>query len=204
MCKKIIIIPFYLLCCYFYCQITRIICFLSLSWKLKKTLWSSSSVALLLSLSLLLGTTIPPLLNSTSNNLYLSFSSDISVSAAGFHLEYTGRMFCLHSFVCIICYTYMYIHMKVLWSCLIFLCSYWSGVMPRAPDSKLWNKTRRQIYGGRCSTVFMWTRILSSGKNTTHRISFCTDLWLKKHRYTLEGSRFRYTEHQHALQLTAV
>lgn len=40
--------------------------------------------------SLLSGTTIPPLLNSTSNNLYLSFSSDISVSAAGFHLEYTG------------------------------------------------------------------------------------------------------------------
>uniref|UniRef100_A0AAX7UFR4 CUB and Sushi multiple domains 3a n=1 Tax=Astatotilapia calliptera TaxID=8154 RepID=A0AAX7UFR4_ASTCA len=36
------------------------------------------------------GTTIPPLLNSTSNNLYLSFSSDISVSAAGFHLEYTA------------------------------------------------------------------------------------------------------------------
>uniref|UniRef100_A0A3B5K3P0 CUB and Sushi multiple domains 3a n=1 Tax=Takifugu rubripes TaxID=31033 RepID=A0A3B5K3P0_TAKRU len=41
-------------------------------------------------LSLLSGTTIPPLLNSTSNNLYLSFSSDISVSAAGFHLEYTA------------------------------------------------------------------------------------------------------------------
>ncbi|PWA15041.1 hypothetical protein CCH79_00008738 [Gambusia affinis] len=37
------------------------------------------------------GTTIPPLLNSTSNNLYLSFSSDISVSAAGFHLEYTAQ-----------------------------------------------------------------------------------------------------------------
>ncbi|XP_070403545.1 CUB and sushi domain-containing protein 3 isoform X5 [Nothobranchius furzeri] len=36
------------------------------------------------------GTTIPPLLNSTSNNLYLSFTSDISVSAAGFHLEYTA------------------------------------------------------------------------------------------------------------------
>ncbi|XP_047200285.1 CUB and sushi domain-containing protein 3 [Hippoglossus stenolepis] len=36
------------------------------------------------------GTTIPPLLNSTSNNLHLSFSSDISVSAAGFHLEYTA------------------------------------------------------------------------------------------------------------------
>uniref|UniRef100_A0A3B3ZK64 Uncharacterized protein n=2 Tax=Periophthalmus magnuspinnatus TaxID=409849 RepID=A0A3B3ZK64_9GOBI len=36
------------------------------------------------------GTTIPQLLNSTSNNLYLSFSSDISVSAAGFHLEYTA------------------------------------------------------------------------------------------------------------------
>ncbi|XP_070403954.1 CUB and sushi domain-containing protein 3-like, partial [Nothobranchius furzeri] len=34
------------------------------------------------------GTTIPPLLNSTSNNLYLSFTSDISVSATGFHLEY--------------------------------------------------------------------------------------------------------------------
>uniref|UniRef100_A0A4W5NX14 CUB and Sushi multiple domains 3 n=1 Tax=Hucho hucho TaxID=62062 RepID=A0A4W5NX14_9TELE len=38
------------------------------------------------------GTTIPQLLNSTSNNLYLSFSSDISVSAAGFHLEYTGGL----------------------------------------------------------------------------------------------------------------
>jgi len=37
------------------------------------------------------GTTIPPLLNSTSNNLYLNFQSDISVSAAGFHLEYTGN-----------------------------------------------------------------------------------------------------------------
>lgn len=49
-------------------------------------LWSSDA----LFLSPLLGTTIPPLLNSTSNNLYLSFSSDISVSAAGFHLEYTG------------------------------------------------------------------------------------------------------------------
>lgn len=36
------------------------------------------------------GTTIPQLLNSTSNNLYLNFVSDISVSAAGFHLEYTG------------------------------------------------------------------------------------------------------------------
>ncbi|KAJ7400650.1 hypothetical protein BTVI_103420 [Pitangus sulphuratus] len=37
------------------------------------------------------GTTIPPLLNSTSNNLYLNFQSDISVSAAGFHLEYTAQ-----------------------------------------------------------------------------------------------------------------
>ncbi|XP_069079880.1 CUB and sushi domain-containing protein 2 [Pleurodeles waltl] len=34
------------------------------------------------------GTTVPALLNSTSNNLYLHFYSDISVSAAGFHLEY--------------------------------------------------------------------------------------------------------------------
>ncbi|EDM16293.1 rCG60055, isoform CRA_a [Rattus norvegicus] len=37
------------------------------------------------------GTTIPHLLNSTSNNLYLNFQSDISVSAAGFHLEYTAQ-----------------------------------------------------------------------------------------------------------------
>ncbi|KAM8868855.1 CUB and sushi domain-containing protein 3-like isoform 4-T4 [Spinachia spinachia] len=36
------------------------------------------------------GTTIPQLLNSTSNNLYLTFQSDISISAAGFHLEYTA------------------------------------------------------------------------------------------------------------------
>ncbi|XP_067329772.1 CUB and sushi domain-containing protein 2 isoform X5 [Anolis sagrei] len=34
------------------------------------------------------GTTVPALLNSTSNQLYLHFCSDISVSAAGFHLEY--------------------------------------------------------------------------------------------------------------------
>lgn len=55
-----------------------------------KTLQTSSWSPCVLSLSLNSGTTIPPLLNSTSNNLYLSFSSDISVSAAGFHLEYTG------------------------------------------------------------------------------------------------------------------
>uniref|UniRef100_A0A665U3Y9 CUB and Sushi multiple domains 3a n=1 Tax=Echeneis naucrates TaxID=173247 RepID=A0A665U3Y9_ECHNA len=40
------------------------------------------------------GTTIPQLLNSTSNNLYVTFQSDISVSAAGFHLEYTGLDSC--------------------------------------------------------------------------------------------------------------
>uniref|UniRef100_A0A672MSI3 CUB and Sushi multiple domains 2 n=1 Tax=Sinocyclocheilus grahami TaxID=75366 RepID=A0A672MSI3_SINGR len=34
------------------------------------------------------GTTVPALLNSTSNQLYLHFFSDISVSAAGFRLEY--------------------------------------------------------------------------------------------------------------------
>ncbi|XP_028834623.1 CUB and sushi domain-containing protein 3-like isoform X3 [Denticeps clupeoides] len=34
------------------------------------------------------GTTIPPLLNTTSNNLYLTFQSDMSVSGVGFHLEY--------------------------------------------------------------------------------------------------------------------
>ncbi|XP_012879669.1 PREDICTED: CUB and sushi domain-containing protein 1-like [Dipodomys ordii] len=33
-------------------------------------------------------TTVPALLNSTSNQLYLHFQSDISVAAAGFHLEY--------------------------------------------------------------------------------------------------------------------
>ncbi|TRY64582.1 hypothetical protein DNTS_003137, partial [Danionella cerebrum] len=36
------------------------------------------------------GTTIPPLLNTTSNNLYLTFQTDMSVSGAGFHLEYTA------------------------------------------------------------------------------------------------------------------
>lgn len=43
------------------------------------------------SLSLALGTTVPALLNSTSNQLYLHFYSDISVSAAGFHLEYKSE-----------------------------------------------------------------------------------------------------------------
>ncbi|KAB1268757.1 CUB and sushi domain-containing protein 2, partial [Camelus dromedarius] len=38
-----------------------------------------------------LGTTVPALLNSTSNQLYLHFYSDISVSAAGFHLEYKSK-----------------------------------------------------------------------------------------------------------------
>ncbi|KAI1231216.1 hypothetical protein IHE44_0008153 [Lamprotornis superbus] len=37
------------------------------------------------------GTTVPALLNSTSNQLYLHFYSDISVSAAGFHLEYKSK-----------------------------------------------------------------------------------------------------------------
>lgn len=76
---------------FFSCQKTKIICF-------QEKVWSWTSVPLFLCLCFL-GTTIPPLLNSTSNNLYLSFSSDISVSAAGFHLEYTGNnfifLFCL-------------------------------------------------------------------------------------------------------------
>uniref|UniRef100_A0A4W3JHV1 Uncharacterized protein n=1 Tax=Callorhinchus milii TaxID=7868 RepID=A0A4W3JHV1_CALMI len=38
--------------------------------------------------SLISGTTVPALLNSTSNQLYLHFQSDISVAAAGYHLEY--------------------------------------------------------------------------------------------------------------------
>lgn len=42
-------------------------------------------------LSPALGTTVPALLNSTSNQLYLHFYSDISVSAAGFHLEYKSE-----------------------------------------------------------------------------------------------------------------
>lgn len=37
------------------------------------------------------GTTVPALLNSTSNQLYLHFFSDISVSAAGFRLEYKSK-----------------------------------------------------------------------------------------------------------------
>lgn len=104
------------------------------------------------------GTTIPPLLNSTSNNLYLSFSSDISVSAAGFHLEYTGITLpsLQHDF-----------SVSTSWWLqpdLSSLLSYWSWILSRASDSKLWNKTRRQIYGWRCCAVFMWTRILSSGR----------------------------------------
>ncbi|KAB0351992.1 hypothetical protein FD754_016849, partial [Muntiacus muntjak] len=38
------------------------------------------------------GTTVPALLNSTSNQLYLHFQSDISVAAAGFHLEYKSKL----------------------------------------------------------------------------------------------------------------
>lgn len=40
------------------------------------------------------GTTVPALLNSTSNQLYLHFQSDISVAAAGFHLEYKSKVSC--------------------------------------------------------------------------------------------------------------
>lgn len=40
------------------------------------------------------GTTVPALLNSTSNQLYLHFHSDISVAAAGFHLEYKSKTTC--------------------------------------------------------------------------------------------------------------
>ncbi|KAM5163755.1 CUB and sushi domain-containing protein 1 [Mantella aurantiaca] len=47
------------------------------------------------------GTTVPALLNSTSNQLYLHFHTDISVSAAGFHLEYktVGLTACPEPFV---------------------------------------------------------------------------------------------------------
>lgn len=45
--------------------------------------------------SLPAGTTVPALLNSTSNQLYLHFQSDISVAAAGFHLEYKSKLPCL-------------------------------------------------------------------------------------------------------------
>lgn len=38
------------------------------------------------------GTTVPALLNSTSNQLCLHFQSDISVAAAGFHLEYKSKI----------------------------------------------------------------------------------------------------------------
>lgn len=34
---------------------------------------------------------MPALLNSSSNQLYLHFQSDISVAAAGFHLEYKSK-----------------------------------------------------------------------------------------------------------------
>lgn len=108
--------------------------------------------------SLLLGTTIPPLLNSTSNNLYLSFSSDISVSAAGFHLEYTGNI-CVSYTVLYHGYTKQGIKLYF-----TFQPSYRSGVMSRASDSELWNTAGRQIHGGGRRAVFMWTRILSSGK----------------------------------------
>lgn len=67
-----------------------------------------------------------------------------------------------------------------------FLISYWVGIMSRATDSKLWNKTRRQIYGGRRRTVFMWTRILSSGKNTNY-IWICCLFFLHRFILTTEG-----------------
>lgn len=45
------------------------------------------------------GTTVPALLNSTSNQLYLRFQSDISVAAAGFHLEYKSKAMTCVSFI---------------------------------------------------------------------------------------------------------
>lgn len=61
----------------------RLQCNVNLWWELDRILTFSFTLSIT-------GTTIPQLLNSTSNNLYLTFQSDISVSAAGFHLEYTG------------------------------------------------------------------------------------------------------------------
>lgn len=57
----------------------------------EKGSWSTGEAKPEWSLSLALGTTVPALLNSTSNQLYLHFYSDISVSAAGFHLEYKSE-----------------------------------------------------------------------------------------------------------------
>lgn len=49
-------------------------------------LWYSAAVS-----ASLTGTTVPALLNSSSNQLRLHFQSDISVAAAGFHLEYKSK-----------------------------------------------------------------------------------------------------------------
>lgn len=105
------------LCCFLCCQITKIICFQASDEKRKNVI---VVLCCCLLLSLLSGTTIPPLLNSTSNNLYLSFSSDISVSAAGFHLEYTGNIFVSCSFICGMCYIYTH---SVDWSCVLYFSS---------------------------------------------------------------------------------
>ncbi|OWK00257.1 hypothetical protein Celaphus_00019210, partial [Cervus elaphus hippelaphus] len=49
------------------------------------------------------GTTVPALLNSTSNQLYLHFQSDISVAAAGFHLEYKKHCLFYVAYKCVSC-----------------------------------------------------------------------------------------------------
>lgn len=60
-----------------------------------------------------IGTTAPALLNSTSNQLYLHFHTDISVVAAGFHLEYKSQFQIIAGF-CLCLSLYSLCHMPLL------------------------------------------------------------------------------------------
>lgn len=154
--------------CFFCCQITKMICFQA---SVEKWRGGRKVIFVLLSVALFLrsprsGTTIPPLLNSTSNNLYLSFSSDISVSAAGFHLEYTGR---IYRFAVSLIFQPVYRNNLNVILSFFFFFSYRSGVVSGATDSELRDTARRQIHGRRCRAVFMRAGILSSGKQGGYR-----------------------------------
>lgn len=151
------------------------------------------------------GTTIPPLLNSTSNNLHLSFNSDISVSAAGFHLEYTGTCF-VYRCICSICCSNI---QRSECFTTVFITHFLSAIglescsEPQTPN-----------YGIRQGDRFMVGDVVQFVCEQGYSLQvknqlICVYSVCFMHRFPLateelKDSHYRYIEHTHALQITVV
>lgn len=119
------------------------------------------------------GITIPPLLNSTSNNLYLTFQTDMSVSGAGFHLEYAGMAYTNHS--CPVRHRWIKNPFQHCCDILLFSLSYWQvkrvscvlsnrfGFLPGAADPQQRCENWRALHRRRRRFLPVWSGIHAKG-----------------------------------------